>query len=975
MPVFATLSHVAAGFYMLAVTLLAIYGLHSVWLLWLFLRHRREALAQEAAERATPLPPDAELPRILVQLPVFNERDVVERLVEAVGALDWPADRLAIQLLDDSTDDSVQIGRLACERLRARGLDAVSLHRVVRTGFKAGALTEGMRDDASPYIAIFDADFVPEPDFLRRAIRPLLLDDGLALVQGRWEHLNRHANLLTAAQSLGIDGHFAVEQGARAWSGLAMNFNGTCGLWRRSAILAAGGWEHDTLTEDMDLSYRAQLRGWRCTYRTGLAVPGEVPATVSAWRQQQFRWAKGSIQTAVKLLPTVWRSSWNLHRKLAATLHMTHYLVHPLILTSLFCAPLTLLLIHRLPWWLLMLGLGGFVVGAASPITVYTVSQFVLYGRRGWRNLRHLPALAALGTGIAVSNATAVWQALRGKQSAFVRTPKAGSVGKATPTGSYRARPASGMAELFCACWAAFGLAVSFAEHTWITPLLALYLSGFAWMAWFSMRERHAYDREHAPAAGPSPLPWLLPIGAALVAGYVALGLMPGTWRVNPLGFGGLALALGGLWLLAAAAVRARPGGRWTLAWIVAAAIGMRLGCLGLAVSDDVNRYLLEGRQIAHGQNPYLAGPLSAQASALAAELPPGTLAAVNHPDWTSIYPPATLAYEALVTTISTKAFAFKIAALLCELAALGLALATLVRLRLQPSLLLLAAWNPVGPLFLAGEGHNDAVLLLLLALGIYLTAGNHARRSLAALSLAALAKPFAAVALLPALLARSWAWWLLPPVIAAIAYLPFIDAGSSLFSTMGRFGTQLHFHGALEPLVRQALSWVVAVDAVQLATVGTLAAIWIGGSLLVLARWRRTEVASGIELTARLYAMLLACLPTLHAWYFAPLALLLPFTRSWGLALWVALAPMYWLHASANAPAALTFSWETALAYPVYWLNVLANVPHGDFPEVPWVTALAHLPALALIAYESFGRPESAPSEDEAIVPDTQPA
>nr|MBA3710732.1 glycosyltransferase [Planctomycetota bacterium] len=494
MNVLEPLSHIAAGFYVLAVILLAIYGVHSVWLLALFLRRRHQAAALECRESAMEIA-EADLPHLLVQLPVFNERDVVARLVDAVGALSWPSDRLHIQLLDDSTDDSVGMGREACARLSARGIDAVSLHRVDRTGYKAGALSAGMDADASPFIAIFDADFVPEPDFLRKAIKPLLADPGLALVQGRWEHLNRHANLLTSAQSLGIDGHFAIEQGARAWSGLAMNFNGTCGLWRRSAIIDAGGWEHDTLTEDMDLSYRAQLKGWRCTYRTGLAVPGEVPATVSAWRSQQFRWAKGSIQTAIKLLPQVWASSWGLRAKCAATLHMTHYLVHPLILTSLFCAPLTLLLINRLPLWMLGLGLVAFLVGAAAPLTVYACSQFILYGRAGWRNLRHLPALAALGTGIAVSNSVAVWQALRGKQSAFVRTPKQGSIGGSKPAGSYRARPASGMAELFCSGWAAIGLAIGCTgAHTWITPLLALYLSGFAWMAVYSIRERLAYD-------------------------------------------------------------------------------------------------------------------------------------------------------------------------------------------------------------------------------------------------------------------------------------------------------------------------------------------------------------------------------------------------------------------------------------------------------------------------------------------------
>ncbi len=505
----APITWIAGGLYVLAVAALALYGLHSLWLLALFLRHRKAAAAQAAHEAATALPPDGELPHVLVQLPVFNERDVVVRVLEAVSRLDWPKDRLHIQLLDDSTDDSVLIGRSAVASLRNRGLDAVSLHRTDRTGYKAGALENGMKSCDAPFIAIFDADFIPEPDFLRIAIKPLLADPGLALVQGRWEHCNRGDNILTQAQAVGIDGHFAVEQGARAWSGLPMNFNGTCGLWRRSAIIDAGGWEHDTLTEDMDLSYRAQLVGWRCTYRIALGVPGEVPADVNAWRSQQFRWAKGSIQTAIKLLPRVWRSSWGLHAKLCSTLHMTHYLVHPLILLSLFCAPLALLLVDQgsIPIWVLMLGIASFLIGASAPIAVYIVSQLTLHGRAGWRNLRALPILAAIGTGIAISNATAVWQAVRGQQSAFVRTPKAGSSG----TGSYRARAHSGLPEALCAVWAIVGMTVGFiGAHTWITPLLAIYLSGFAWMSFHCVRERRARLQSMArpasvPASAPAP--------------------------------------------------------------------------------------------------------------------------------------------------------------------------------------------------------------------------------------------------------------------------------------------------------------------------------------------------------------------------------------------------------------------------------------------------------------------------------------
>jgi cellulose synthase/poly-beta-1,6-N-acetylglucosamine synthase-like glycosyltransferase len=490
----APLTWLAGGLYVLAVALLALYGLHSLWLLVLFLRHRTAAGAQAERERIATLPGDADLPHVLVQLPVFNERDVVIRVLDAIGRLDWPTDKLHIQLLDDSTDDSVQIGRTAVDTLRTRGLDAVSLHRTDRTGFKAGALENGMKHCDAPFIAIFDADFIPNPDFLRIAIKPLLADPGLALVQGRWEHVNRNDNILTKAQAVGIDGHFAVEQGARAWSGLPMNFNGTCGMWRRTAIIDAGGWEHDTLTEDMDLSYRAQLVGWRCTYRIGLGVPGEVPADVAAWRSQQFRWAKGSIQTAMKLLPRIWRSTWSLHAKVCSTLHMTHYMVHPLILLSLFCAPLALLLVDQgvIPTWVLMLGILSFVVGASAPIAVYITSQLTLHGRAGWRNLRALPILAAIGTGIAISNGQAVWQALRGKQSAFVRTPKAGASG----TSSYRANAHNGVPEALCAAWAFVGMAVGFiGAHTWVTPLLAIYLSGFAWMSFHCIRDRRARRR------------------------------------------------------------------------------------------------------------------------------------------------------------------------------------------------------------------------------------------------------------------------------------------------------------------------------------------------------------------------------------------------------------------------------------------------------------------------------------------------
>lgn len=452
----AALGVIAAGMYVLVVSLLAAYGLHSLWLLHRFARHRTNTI---------PAALDHDEPTVLVQIPVYNERDVVARVVAACGALDWPRARLRVQLLDDSSDDSVAIGAAAIATLCADGITAVQVQRDDRSGFKAGALDHGLVVDAAhpdgpaPYVAIFDADFVPERDFLRRALPSLIDDARVAFVQGRWEHLNPHDSVLTRAQAVGIDGHFAIEQGARAWSGLALNFNGTCGVWRRAAIASAGGWQHDTLTEDLDLSYRAHLAGWRAAYRLDLAVPGELPPTIEAWRAQQFRWAKGSLQTARKLLPSIWFSAWSPLRKLAATAHLTHYLVHPLILLSLLLAPVAVPALGRLSDGWLVLGGGLLVCGLLPPLLLYVASQRVL--GRSWRGLLALPGLTAFGTGIAVSNARAAWQALRGVVSPFVRTPKQGDRGSGSGGGSYRAEASSGLLELMAAAWGALGLVIA----------------------------------------------------------------------------------------------------------------------------------------------------------------------------------------------------------------------------------------------------------------------------------------------------------------------------------------------------------------------------------------------------------------------------------------------------------------------------------------------------------------------------------
>ena len=539
----------AAALYGVAICALLLYAIHGLWLLWHFRRGYRHHVAAEQAELAAPLPADDQLPLVLVQLPVFNERDVVSRIIDAAAQLDWPRDRLEIQLLDDSTDDSVDIAARLVAEQQALGVPIQHIHRTDRTGFKAGALEAGMAQSQAEYVAIFDADFVPKPDFIQRAIKPFLQDDRLALVQGRWEHHNREQNMLTKLQAIGIDGHFAVEQSARAWSGIAMNFNGTCGMWRRSAIDDSGGWEHETLTEDLDLSYRAQLKGWRCTYRLGLDVPGELPADINAWRSQQFRWAKGSQQTARKLWPAIRRSDWSWGHKIAALLHLTHYAVHPLMLLSLMSAPIALWLCPTPPMPLLMAGLLAFIIGICSPVATYAVSQFTLHGRskQAWGYLKLLPALASMGTGIAVSNAKAVYEAWAGVVSPFVRTPKQGE----QVTSSYRSGAKTGVMEMLCAVWAITGIGLSMdSGRYWITPLLLIYFSGFAWVgllmlqAWYRRRQ---VENEATSGQLRSRTTALIVGGCGLVAAgcYLALGQHDDYWQIAPWTFAGLGLTAG----------------------------------------------------------------------------------------------------------------------------------------------------------------------------------------------------------------------------------------------------------------------------------------------------------------------------------------------------------------------------------------------------------------------------------------------
>ena len=394
---------------------LSILGMHRYLMVFLYYRHRRRRPTEPARFE--------ELPVVTVQLPVFNERYVVERLIDAVCALDYPRERLQVQVLDDSTDETRELARRRVEHHRARGVDVEYLHRVDRTGFKAGALAAGLDSAKGELIAIFDADFVPQPDFLARTVHHFT-DGGVGMVQARWGHLNTGYSLLTRVQTILLDAHFVLEHGGRNRSRCFFNFNGTAGVWRRQAIVDAGGWQHDTLTEDMDLSYRAQLEGWRFVFLPDVVAPAEIPVSMNAFKSQQHRWSKGSIQTARKLLPRILASPLPFRVKFEAVFHLTANLAYPLmVLLSLLMFPSMLVRFNSGWHEMLLFDVPLFLAATMSVTSFYIVSQREIYA--DWKSrLRVLPMLLSLGIGMCLSNAKAVMEALVGVETGFVRTPK-----------------------------------------------------------------------------------------------------------------------------------------------------------------------------------------------------------------------------------------------------------------------------------------------------------------------------------------------------------------------------------------------------------------------------------------------------------------------------------------------------------------------------------------------------------------------
>ena len=404
--------------YVLVLIGLSGYGCHRLCIIYLYLRHSwRRPEAKERFE---------ELPTVTVQLPVFNELHVVERLLTSVARLDYPKDKLQIQLLDDSTDETTEIARTEIDKLKAQGFDAELIHREDRTGFKAGALENGLKTSTGEYVFILDADFVPNPDVLRETIH-YFTDDQIGLIQTRWGHLNRNYNLLTRVQAMFLDGHLELEQTARNRSGRFFTFNGTGGIWRKQCIIDAGGWEHDTLTEDMDLSYRAQLRNWRFIFLNEVETPAELPVDMDRFKSQQHRWTKGSIQCCKKVLPAIWRSKFPLYVKLEATAHLTANFAWLLLMVLCFLIfPNTKYQPEMSDWVRALIHIPIFIFASGSVVFFYLMSQKALNPKGWFREIIYLPCLLALGIGMSINNTRAVLEALFNMQSGFVRTPKYG---------------------------------------------------------------------------------------------------------------------------------------------------------------------------------------------------------------------------------------------------------------------------------------------------------------------------------------------------------------------------------------------------------------------------------------------------------------------------------------------------------------------------------------------------------------------
>jgi cellulose synthase/poly-beta-1,6-N-acetylglucosamine synthase-like glycosyltransferase len=473
--------------YFIVLFVLALYGLHRYWLVYDYYAYSRNIPG--------PPPVATGWPRVTVQLPIFNERYVIERLVEAISRFDYPRDLLDVQVLDDSTDETQQVASNVVDRFAAQGLPIAYIHRSNRAGYKAGALENGLKTSRGEFVTIFDADFIPEADFLRRTI-PYFQNQEIGMVQARWTYLNRDYSLLTQVETILLDGHFVVEHGARSRRGTFFNFNGTAGVWRRQAIEDAGGWQHDTLTEDTDLSYRAQLHGWKFLYLPDIECASELPIDMNGFKAQQARWAKGLMQTAKKILPKVFASDAPWYVKAEAFFHLTANISYPLmVLLSTMLLPAMIVRFYQGWLQMVVIDLPLFLASTCSISSFYLVAQKELRPKSWWRTFLYMPFVMAIGIGISVRNAQAVIEAIIGKKSEFARTPKYKIEGKKDTFVAKKYRNKAGWmpyAEVLLGLY--FALTVVYAalnENYATIPFLLLFVWGYLYTGFMSLGQSY----------------------------------------------------------------------------------------------------------------------------------------------------------------------------------------------------------------------------------------------------------------------------------------------------------------------------------------------------------------------------------------------------------------------------------------------------------------------------------------------------
>ena len=495
--------------YFAVMIVLAVYGVHRYTMCYLYFKYRKND---------RPIPPRYfdELPRVTVQLPIFNEQFVIDRLIDAICSMDYPREKLEIQVLDDSTDETQQAAADIVARYAALGHPIVYIHRTNRDGFKAGALDVGLKVAKGEFVAIFDADFVPPTDWLMKVIHHFA-EPQIGMVQTRWTHLNRNYSMLTQIEAILLDGHFVLEHGARYRSGDFFNFNGTAGMWRIQAITDGGGWQHDTLTEDTDLSYRSQMAGWKFKYLPHIECPAELPIEMTAFKTQQARWAKGLIQTSIKVLPRIFRSKVPTRVKVEAVYHLTANLSYPLmVIMSALLVPAMICRFYQGWFQMLIIDVPLFTASSFSIAVFYVMSQRELFPKSWMKTFLYLPFLMALGIGLTVTNTKAVMEALFGIKSAFVRTPKyrVNKKGEKSNAAKYRKRlMLAPWIELLLGAWFFLAILYTFSNHNYFTaPFLILFVIGYWYTGLMSLLQGR-FERWRTGAANtddessPKPFP------------------------------------------------------------------------------------------------------------------------------------------------------------------------------------------------------------------------------------------------------------------------------------------------------------------------------------------------------------------------------------------------------------------------------------------------------------------------------------